>query len=392
MAENSLVDSGFKGMSCSTPANPFKAGNPFTSESVSSVDSSMHVESPGRRFLSASLFASPLDPSVHDSSASHRFRSKNPFASESQQDTYSTDLFTHRPKLSKPIKNPAEYDGTQSLRDYLKHFDRCSVVNGWNQEEAALFLAAGLRGEAQKMLNGMSDSDCRTYAKIVEKLELRFGVEKQRELHQVRLHNRRQLENESVQALAADIRSLSSLAYQDLSPVTQERFAVQHFIDALKDRDDRLKLRRDKPRTLDDALSLACELEAFRLVDGDERRSPLHVRSVDEVDKEPDLLKAQLDMLRSDIRVQQQRQETQQVAMQQLVEQIQQLSKSLSLNTSGSQQRLPLSRYSNRNVQCWNCKEFGHYRRNCPKYKSLDRNNPGSGNGRRVSPTGQEDA
>ena len=61
-------------------------------------------------------------------------------------------------------------------------------------------------------------------------------------------------------------------------------------------------------------------------MDGDERRSPLQVRSVDEADKEPDLLIAQLDMLRSDIRVQQQRQETQQVAMQQLVEQIQQLS------------------------------------------------------------------
>ena len=251
----------------------------------------------------------------------------------------------------------------------MKHFERCSVVNGWNEEEAALFLAAGLRGQAQKVLNGMSDSDCRNYAKIVDKLELRFAVEKQRELHQVRLHNRRQLENESVQAVAAGIRSLSSLAYQDLSPDTQERFAVQHFIDALKDRDDRLKLRRDKPRTLDDALSLACELEAFRLVDGDERRSPLQVRSVDDADKEPDLLKAQLDMLRSDIRVQQQRRETQQVAMQQLVEQIQQLSKSLSLNTSGSQQRLPPSRYSNRNVQCWNCKEFGHYRRNCPKYR-----------------------
>ena len=132
--------------------------------------------------------------------------------------------------------------------------------------------------------------------------------------------------------------------------------------------------------------------EAFRLVDGDERRSSLQVRSVDEVDKEPDLLKAQLDMLRSDIRMQQQRQETHQVAMQQFVEQIQQLCKSLSLSTSGSQQRLPPSRYSNCNVQCWNCKESGHYRRNCPKYKSLDRANPSSGNGRRVSPTGQGDA
>ena len=113
----------------------------------------------------------------------------------------------------KPVKNPADYDGTQSLRDYLKHFERCSVVNGWSKEEAAVFLAASLRGEAQKVLNGLSDTDCRDYKKIVDILELRFGVEKQRELHQTRLHSRRQQENESVQALAADIRSMSYLAY-----------------------------------------------------------------------------------------------------------------------------------------------------------------------------------
>ena len=93
-----------------------------------------------------------------------------------------------------------------------------------------------------------------------------------------------------------------------------------------------------QPRTLDESLSLAYELEAFRFVDGDERRSSLQVRSVDEAGKEPVLFQVQLDMLRSDNRVQQQRWETQQVAMQQLVEQIHQLSKSLSLSTSGSQQ------------------------------------------------------
>ena len=178
----------------------------------------------------------------------------------------------------KPVKNPADYDGTQSLRDYLRHFERCSVVIGWSKEEAAVFLAASLLGEAQRVLNGLPDTDCRNYKKIVDRLELRFGVEKQRELHQARLHSRRQQENESVQALAADIRSMSSLAYQDLSPDTQERFAVQHFVDAIKDQDDRLRLRRDKPRTMDEALSLACELEAFRLLDGDWRGSSPKVR------------------------------------------------------------------------------------------------------------------
>ena len=31
----------------------------------------------------------------------------------SQQDRYSTDLFTHPRKFNKPIKNPADYDGTR---------------------------------------------------------------------------------------------------------------------------------------------------------------------------------------------------------------------------------------------------------------------------------------
>ena len=43
-----------------------------------------------------------------------------------------------------------------------------------------------------------------------------------------------------------------------LSPIVgtpvQERFAVQHFIDALSDKDDRLYLGWEKPSTLDDAL------------------------------------------------------------------------------------------------------------------------------------------
>ncbi|XP_068670989.1 uncharacterized protein [Montipora foliosa] len=248
---------------------------------------------------------------------------------------FPTDLLTYHRNFLKPVKNPADYDGTQSLRDYLKHFERCSVVNGWNKEEAAVFLAASLRGEAQKVINGMSDSDCRNYGKIVDKLELRFGVEKQRELHQARLHNRRQQENESVQVLSADIWSMSTLAYQDFSPDTQERFAVQHFIDAIKDRDDRLRLRRDKPRTMDEALSLACELETFRLLERDRPRSSPKVCSVDEVQSEPDLFQTQLEMLRSDLQAQQQRQETQQVVLQQLQE-LQELSQSTSVNTSGS--------------------------------------------------------
>ena len=111
---------------------------------------------------------------------------------------------------------------------------------------------------------------------------------------------------------------------------------------------------------MNEALSLACELEAFRLLDSDLRRSSSKVRSMDEVDREPDLFKAQMELLCSDLHAQQQCQETQQVALQELVQQIQQLSQSMSLNTSENQQRQPFLSYSNRNGPCWDCKEFGH--------------------------------
>jgi len=184
------------------------------------------------------------------------------------------------------------------------------VFNGWSKEEAAVFLAASLRGEAQKVLNDLFDIDCRNYERIVDRVELRFGVEKQRKLHQARLYSRRRQGNESVQVLAADIWYMSSPPYQDLSPDTQERFAVRHFIDAIKDQDDRLRLRRDKPHTMDEALSLAFELEPFRLLDGNWRGSSPKVRSVDEVEREHNLFKAQMEILLSDRQAQQQRQET----------------------------------------------------------------------------------
>ena len=65
----------------------------------------------------------------------------------------------------------------KSLRDSLQHFERCSVVNGWTEEESAVFFAAALQGEAQNILSGMTDNDCRSFPKLVERLELRFGVE-----------------------------------------------------------------------------------------------------------------------------------------------------------------------------------------------------------------------
>ena len=76
-------------------------------------------------------------------------------------------------------------------------------------------------------------------------------------------------------------------------PAAQERFSVQHFIDAIRDVDDRMRLRRDKPRTLDEALLTACELEAFCVVDTGLTSKP-RIRSVENFYKETNELEHQV--------------------------------------------------------------------------------------------------
>jgi hypothetical protein len=42
----------------------------------------------------------------------------------------------------------ATYDGTSSWLDYKSHFDACSRINQWSENEKGLYLAVALRGQA----------------------------------------------------------------------------------------------------------------------------------------------------------------------------------------------------------------------------------------------------
>ena len=110
--------------------------------------------------------------------------------------------------------------------------------------------------------------------------------------------------------LATDIRSMVHLAYRDLGTPVQEGFAAQQFIDALSDKDDRLYLRREKPSTLDDALSLARELESLRLLDSNSslRLVDTKVRTIETKQTQ---LKTEVDRLKHKIEEQQHQLEAQ---------------------------------------------------------------------------------
>ena len=209
---------------------------------------------------------------------------------------------------------------------------------------------------------------------MVSRLESCFGGETQQELHQAPLLNRRQLEGESLRSLAADIRDACSLAYQDLPPPAQERFCIQHFIDAIDDRDDRMRLRREKPRSLDEALSTACELEAFRLLETS-KSTPLNMRALS-TEKQNNMA-AVAQATQQDLREQFEELKRQQEAQfSTLFGQIQQLlqdntdKQDNSSQSRSNQQQFNLGRQPYRErAECWYCKKRGHLRRDCSLWK-----------------------
>ena len=74
MAENSPVESGFKGMTCSTPVNPFKQRKPFTSVWFVCLPVTKNGPSKSQISMPKPVCFARIDPSVNIGSASHPFQ------------------------------------------------------------------------------------------------------------------------------------------------------------------------------------------------------------------------------------------------------------------------------------------------------------------------------
>ena len=78
---------------------------------------------------------------------------------------------------------------------------------------------------------------------------------------EVRLRKRKT--GESISSLHQDIKRLMALAFPDLPSTTRDVIGCDYFIDSLDDRDFALKVRERNPSSLDDALRIALQLEAW---------------------------------------------------------------------------------------------------------------------------------
>ena len=92
----------------------------------------------------------------------------------------------------------------------------------------------------------------------------------------MKLRNRTRKREESLAELMGDIERLARLAYPDAPLTMLESLAKDQFIDLLTDEDRKLKIRQNRPESLQQALEAALELEYYQLAS---RHRAIPVRS-----------------------------------------------------------------------------------------------------------------
>ncbi|XP_033761565.1 uncharacterized protein LOC117343329 [Pecten maximus] len=259
-----------------------------------------------------------------------------------------------RRQLPRNIK-PVTYDGTGSWIDYRTYFDACAKLNRWSQEEKGLYLAVSLRGQAQGVLGNLPTDSRDHYGELVRSLEQRFAPPNQTDLYRAQLKEKRQKASESLPELGQAIRRLTYLAYPTAPNDLQETLAKEHFIDALHDSEMRVRIKQSRPRTFNETVQLAVELEAYNK---SEKKHHTRAAVVEDENKQD-----QTDNITALSK-----------SLKKLQEDMETLMATMKTKPQSQKQRArdaPNKAGPNRNtdIQCFFCKKNGHIARNCPKKK-----------------------
>ena len=241
---------------------------------------------------------------------------------------------------------PEPYDGQSiTLEDWLTNFELCSSINGWMETQKCPFVAVRLRGAALHVYTDLAATDRLQYPMVVQALQNQFDRTKQTDLYKVQLRSRVHRPSENLSELAGAIRRLANRAYPLVPQGVCDDIAKDQFLEALDSRTTRLQVRRSKPQTLDEALTLAKEEEM--LVSLENRKAEVKQGVKDVCVTGPptsSLVRDQWDP---------------QARYEELNRKIEQLTKAVEFLTQKQQ--------ISKDLTCWSCGQKGHVKAKCKR-------------------------
>jgi len=258
-----------------------------------------------------------------------------------------------QPATARPKVRPTTYDGSSSWEDYAAQFQLVAEINNWDYVTKASYLAISLSAPALSVLGDLSYDQRRDFKDITSALATRFGTEHRTEMFKAQIKTRTRQRNESLPELAQALRRMARQAYPEAPADLRETLARDYFVDSLGDADTRWKVKQSRPRTLNEAVDIAVELEAFQLAE-QQRNYPARMTYAtgnvgsmhNPADVSPDVsFKREVEGLKEIVR---------------------------RLARERRSQR-PQRRFTD---GCWTCGRTDHIKRNCPSVKDQERQQP----------------
>lgn len=263
-------------------------------------------------------------------------------------------------KTKRPIVMPDIYTGEGEWAEWLFQFESCAALNDWTDDLKCKFIIVRLKGTAGQALSDLADDTKKDWAKLKSELAARFDITTRPDLYKSELMGRKKRPNETYLELGNSIRTLARKAYPTLPNNVRDELAKDQFLRGLDRTELALKVRHANPKTLDEAIRMALEWEAVeRDVKGTNTVADQKVTAMmSEVEpttcasvsqsKTDELIGLMTDMMKM---MKEDREKARQPSGYQR-------------RGRGNFSRGQRGR-GQRDLQCWNCNEYGHTSRDC---------------------------
>lgn len=192
----------------------------------------------------------------------------NHFANENDRQRRGNGALYHEAPLQVMPKRVKEwsvnpFDGKQDWDSYWAQFQLVARYNGWPPALQAMHLVKALVGGARSILADMSVEHMEDLPKLVAALERRYRPREKVPAYRALFNGRRQRPKESAQEFAEELRLLALKAFPTESAEGRETRLIDKFLEGLQDNDMRKHVVFQHPESIEGAVSIATELEAY---------------------------------------------------------------------------------------------------------------------------------
>ncbi|VDI02855.1 Hypothetical predicted protein [Mytilus galloprovincialis] len=276
----------------------------------------------------------------------------------------------------------AIFDGKSEWKPYFMQFNHIARKYEWSNEQKLDRLIECLRDKALKFVSTRQETVQKDYDMLVQKLSQRFGNKDLPHTIRRQLQEVRQFVDESIEEFAERIQELATDGYLNTPENVVDTIAVDAFLKGCTDKKAALFAMEKDPNTMDQALQyVKSSIHNQKILLGYRKPEVKRVQFYDDSDEESTeclvrQVKTANNSSMQDLQKKYETMETRMATTEQHIwtikSDIKKIINSISPKTTADRQRSPSPRGRSptrdiRDIQCYTCREMGHYSTQCPK-------------------------